>query len=175
MARSRVSQSFSNPVARRATNIRLRLPDKTFWLPDNINVKKYSKTFGCPVGQPGINFCLSDRKKWLPRATGYVETLARREVLNFEYDRKNWRKKNAFRKNSICDQDSSDNVVEVTPATLPVLILLVHVLLRAQIYFRSRRWQRMHYGLALLNRTCMSDRNLRSMKMAKNAFQASLT
>ena len=26
---------------------------KTFWLPDNINVKTYSKTFGCTVGQPG--------------------------------------------------------------------------------------------------------------------------
>ena len=38
------------------TNIKLRLPDKTFWLPDNINVKTYSKTLGCPVGQPGVNF-----------------------------------------------------------------------------------------------------------------------
>ena len=61
---------FENWLPDRATNIELRLPDKTFWLPNNINVKAYSKTFGRPVGQPGVNFWLPDRKKWLPRATG---------------------------------------------------------------------------------------------------------
>ena len=54
----------------RATVFKLRLPDKTFWLPNDINVKTYSKTFGCPIGQPGVNFGLPDSKKWLPRATG---------------------------------------------------------------------------------------------------------
>ena len=61
------------PKELQATMIKLRLPDKTFWLPDNINVKTYNKTFGCPVGQPGVHFWLPDRKKWLPRATGYVK------------------------------------------------------------------------------------------------------
>ena len=32
----------------RAANIKLELPNNTFWLPDNINVKTYSKSFGCP-------------------------------------------------------------------------------------------------------------------------------
>ena len=32
----------------RATSIDSRLPDKTFWLPDNINVKTYSKIFWLP-------------------------------------------------------------------------------------------------------------------------------
>ena len=51
-------------VLNRATNIELRLPDKTFWLPDNINVNTYSKTFGCPTERNGC-----------PRqpATGYVK------------------------------------------------------------------------------------------------------
>ena len=36
----------------------------------NINIKTYSNTFSCPVGQPMVNFWLPDRKKWLPLATG---------------------------------------------------------------------------------------------------------
>ena len=63
---------FENRLPCRATNIELRLPDKTFWLPDNINVKTCSKTFG-----QGVNFWLPDRKKWLPRATGYVKPCVR--------------------------------------------------------------------------------------------------
>ena len=41
----------------------LRLPDKAFWLTDNINAKTYNKTFGCPTGrngcpgQPGNRLC----------------------------------------------------------------------------------------------------------------------
>ena len=62
----RVSHSFWKSVS----TFYLRLPDKTFWLPGNINAKTYNKTFGCPVGQPGVNFWLPDRNKWLPQATG---------------------------------------------------------------------------------------------------------
>ena len=54
---------FENRLSYRATSIKMRLPENTFWLPDNINMKTYSKTFGCPVGQPGENFLVPDRKK----------------------------------------------------------------------------------------------------------------
>ena len=64
---------FENRLSCRATSVELRLPNKTFRLPDNINVKTYRNTFDCPVGQPPVNFWLPDRKKWLPRATGYVK------------------------------------------------------------------------------------------------------
>ena len=54
---------FENRLPCRATTIKLRLPDKAFWLPDNINVKTNSKTFGCPDEQPGVNVWLPDKKK----------------------------------------------------------------------------------------------------------------
>ena len=64
---------FQKRLPYRANSSISRLPDKIVWLPDIVNVKTYISTFGCPVGQEGANFWLPDRKKWLPRATGYVK------------------------------------------------------------------------------------------------------
>ena len=52
---------FENRLPCRATNIKLRLPDKTFWLPDNINVKYYSKLL------------VARHEEMAARATGYVK------------------------------------------------------------------------------------------------------
>ena len=45
---------FENRLPCQATTIKSKLPDKTFWLLDNINVKIYGQTFGCLTG---INGC----------------------------------------------------------------------------------------------------------------------
>ena len=51
--------------------IKLMLPDQTFWLADNINVKTYSTTFGRPVEQTGVTFgCPTGRNDGYPGQPG---------------------------------------------------------------------------------------------------------
>ena len=66
---------FENRLPSRATTTKLRLPDNIFWLPDNTNVKRYSKTFGCPIGQPGVNFWFARQEEMVAPGNWLCETL----------------------------------------------------------------------------------------------------
>ena len=62
---SRVSHSF--------WKLHRTLAARRFGCPTAYIKRRTENNFCCTTGQPGVNFWLPDRSKWMPRATGYVK------------------------------------------------------------------------------------------------------